>query len=113
MSKIGILNPRKIVLPDRSKKQSVYGSNNEGCAQIFLDISTWHNLIGRPTRQWDMIRSSLYQLVSHGGISQLTPKGVSHKVFSSEFGNDVDRMSAVEPAKTKYAWNEVKNQACH
>lgn len=96
---------RESTLSDPSKSSLVESFKNSGVTFITGDLYDHKSLV-KAIKQVDVVISTVghAQLGDQGKIiAAIKEAGNVKKFYPSEFGNDVDRTHAVEPAKTAFA----------
>lgn len=96
---------RESTLADSAKSSIIDNFRSLGVNFVFGDIFDNESLV-RAIQQVDVVISTVGRpLLSDQGniISAIKQAGNVKRFFPSEFGNDVDRVHAVEPAKSMFA----------
>nr|UYQ90946.1 isoflavone reductase-like protein [Platanus x hispanica] len=100
---------RESTVSDPAKASLIQSFKNSGVTLLYGDLYDHESLV-KAIKQVDVVIST----VGHGQladqvkiIAAIKEAGNVKKFFPSEFGNDVDRVHAVEPAKTAF---EIKAQ---
>ncbi|KGN61804.1 phenylcoumaran benzylic ether reductase POP1 [Cucumis sativus] len=96
---------RQSTLADSAKSSIIHNFRNLGVNFVFGDIFDNESLV-RAIQQVDVVISTVGRgLLSHQEkiISAIKQAGNVKRFLPSEFGNDVDRVHAVEPAKSMFA----------
>ncbi|KAK2991694.1 hypothetical protein RJ640_016400 [Escallonia rubra] len=96
---------RDSTLSDPSKSSIIDGFKSSGVTLLQGDLYDHESLV-KAIKQVDVVISTVgsAQLGDQGRIiAAIKEAGNVKRFFPSEFGNDVDRTSAVEPAKTAFA----------
>ncbi|XP_042493033.1 phenylcoumaran benzylic ether reductase Betv6-like [Macadamia integrifolia] len=95
---------RESTASDPAKAQLVESFKNSGVTFLYGDLYDHESLV-KAIKQVDVVIST----VGHGQladqvkiIAAIKEAGTVKRFFPSEFGNDVDRVHAVEPAKTAF-----------
>ncbi|KAH6765088.1 NmrA-like negative transcriptional regulator family protein [Perilla frutescens var. hirtella] len=95
---------REATISDPAKSQLVEGFKNSGVTLFTGDLNDHESLV-KAIKQVDVVISTVGQLQLADQdkiIAAIKEAGNIKRFFPSEFGNDVDRTRAVEPAKSAF-----------
>ncbi|KAH6796234.1 hypothetical protein C2S51_037220 [Perilla frutescens var. frutescens] len=95
---------REATISDPAKSQLVEGFKNSGVTLLTGDLNDHESLV-KAIKQVDVVISTVGQLQLADQdkiIAAIKEAGNIKRFFPSEFGNDVDRTRAVEPAKSAF-----------
>ncbi|KAM7274900.1 hypothetical protein ACFE04_016766 [Oxalis oulophora] len=98
---------------DPAKAQLIDSFKNLGVTVLVGDMSDHESLVNA-IKQVDVVISTVGRdliLDQHNIIAAIKEAGNVTRFFPSEFGNDADRVHAVDPAKTAYANKSVIRRA--
>ncbi|KAI8549653.1 hypothetical protein RHMOL_Rhmol06G0041700 [Rhododendron molle] len=102
---------REITVSDPFKSKLIDSFKDSGVTLLHGDLNNHESLV-KAIKQVDVVISTTGKTSTDGSsplldqfklIAAIKEAGNIKRFFPSEFGNDVDRVNAVEPAKTAYA----------